>query len=218
MRVAILTANLGNFDTPVDPVPQAWNRSDIAFHRFTDENFPPIAGLTPRMQYRIPKLFGWEMFPGYDAYIWLDGTFSFTREDCVKWFVQQLWDADGAFFKHPQRTTVSEEVEYIDVKLKEGNKYMVPRYENGLHNEMMELLNKDRLFQDNNLYTSTAFIYRNTPQVQDMMRRWWYFQSRYYTCDQVALPYAIYKARIKVNKIDENQYRIPYLTEVSKHK
>ena len=69
MKVAILTANLGNFDTQVDPVTQDLPNGveKIAFHRYTDNNFPPITGLTPRLQYRIPKLFGWQMFPGYNA-------------------------------------------------------------------------------------------------------------------------------------------------------
>lgn len=220
MKVAILTANLGDFDIPHDPSPQFFPKGieKVKFHRFTYDDFPPIAGLSPRFQYRIPKLFGWEMYPGFDIYIWLDGVFSIQKDDSLKWFKQQLGDADAAFFKHPQRRTIFEEVDYIDRKLKQGNDYIVSRYDNGLHQEQMAEIRKDRLFNDNHLYTSTAFIYRNTVQVQDMMRRWWYMQSRYFTCDQVSLPYAIFKSKIKVNTIEENQYRIPYLTEVSKHK
>src|ERR1035437_88783 len=99
MRIAILSANLGGFDTtPQEPVKQ-----DLAvtFHRFTDKDFPPIIGLSSRFQYRIPKMFGWQMFPGYDIYIWLDSSMSLQRSDSVQWLLDQLGNADMAFFKHP---------------------------------------------------------------------------------------------------------------------
>ena len=122
MKVAILSANLGNFDTPIDPVKQDLPEGvEIAFHRFTDEDFPPITGLTPRFQYRIPKMFGWQMFPGYDIYIWLDASMSLQRSDSVKWLLDQLGEADVAFFKHPWRKTIKEEVNHIEEYLKKGN-------------------------------------------------------------------------------------------------
>lgn len=220
-KIAILSANLGEFDkTAKDPVKQDLpeNVSEITFHRFTDEDFPPITGLTPRMQYRLPKLFGWEMFPGYDAYIWLDSSMSLQRPDCVKWFFEQIQEADAAFFRHPQRGKISEESDHIEEKLKINHWYITPRYKNGLHKEMVEKANKDITFHDNDLYASTAFIYWNTPRVHDMMQDWWYYQSRYFTCDQVALPYAIHRSKIKVNKIMDNLFKIGYLSLVSHHK
>lgn len=211
-KVCILTANLGNFDTPVDPVAQT---HPSIFYRFTDENFPPITGLTPRLQYRLPKLFGWEMFPGYDYYIWLDGTFGFTRPDCVVWFLEQLGDADIALFKHPWRKTIKEEVDHIEEHLQLGKPYITARYKNGLHKEFLAKIQEDD-FPDKLLYTSTAFIYRNNEVVQHAMRAWWFCQSRYFTCDQVHLPYVVQDLKVKM--IDENQYKIPYLSLVSEHK
>jgi hypothetical protein len=219
MRIAILTANLGNFDTPIDPVEQFFlDGMELAFHRFTDVDFPPITGLTPRLQYRIPKLFGWEMFPGYDVYIWLDGSCSFERGDCVKWFLEQLGDADMALFKHPVRRNMRQEAEHIEKKLQQGNPYLTPRYKNGLHKEQLAECMADPAFKDKVLYASTAFIYRNNPKVQEAMKSWWYHQSRYFTCDQIALPYVVWKHNLKINLINENQYNIGYLSLVSKHK
>lgn len=217
MKLAILTANLGNFDKYVDPVVQNSNYI-TTFHRYTDNNFPPITGLTPRLQYRIPKLFGWEMLSGYDIYIWLDGSMSFTREDCVEWFVKQLDDADMAFFTHPQRNSIREEVEYIEKKIKQGNRYIISRYNNGLHKEQLSLALNTKGFIDNNLYASTAFIYRNNDRARETLKNWWYLQSRYYTCDQVNLPLAIYQAQSKVSKIMVNLFKSDYLTLVSHHK
>lgn len=219
MKIAILSANLNNFDVPMAPVDQVV-ASGIAvdYHCFTDADFPPIAGLTPRLQYRIPKLFGWEMYPGYDIYIWLDASCTFERNDCVKWFLEQLGDADMALFKHPVRRNIRQEVAHIEEKLQQNHKYMMPRYKNGLHKEQLEYVMADPEFKDEVLYTSTAFIYRNTKQVAEMMWTWWAMQSRYFSCDQLAQAYAVQKHKLNINLIKENQYKIGYLSLVSKHK
>lgn len=219
MKIAILSANLGNFDKPVDPVKQDVPEGiEVAFHRFTDEDFPPITGLTPRMQYRIPKLFGWQMFPDYDVYIWLDSSCSLQRPDCVMWYLEKLGDADAAFFRHPQRGTIQAEVEHIEEKLKINHWYITPRYKNGLHRQQLNECLLDGEFVDENLYASTAFVYKNNEMGRLLMKIWWFYQSRYFTCDQVALPYAIFKSGAKVNKIMDNLFKIGYLSLVSHHK
>lgn len=217
MKIAILTANLGNFDTPVDPIMQITNH-DISFHRFTDENFPPITGLTPRLQYRIPKLFGYEMIPGFDAYIWLDGSMSFTNTGSVNWFVEKLGESDAAFFTHPWRKTIKEEVDHIEEKLQEGNEYITIRYKNGLHKEQYALISNENDYIDDKLYTSTCFIYRNTERVHEFLETWWFYQSRFFTCDQVALPFAMHITNLDVAPIQEHQFKNPYVTLVSHHK
>lgn len=220
MKIAILSANLGEFDkTAKPPVRQIMPKGvdEIVFHCFTDKDFPPITGLTPRLQYRIPKLFGWEMYPGYDVYIWLDSSMSLQRDDCVLWLLHQLGDADLAFFRHPWRGTVKQEVDHIETKLQENNRYIVPRYKNGLHKEMFALMEHDKTFKDEHLFASTAFIYRNNVAARDTLRTWWYFQSRYFTVDQIALPYAIHVIKPKVMKIPDNLFKIGYLSLVSHH-
>jgi hypothetical protein len=220
MKIAILTANLGNFDMPVDPIPQDLPNEvqAVDFRRFTDENFPPVTGLTPRFQYRIPKLFGWQMFPGYDYYIWLDGSVSLQDKTSLKWFLDHCKEHDMAVFRHPWRKTIKEEADFITEKLETGNKYITSRYKNGFHNEQLKLCLADPNFRDTNLDTSTAFIYRNSDKVHEFMDMWWYFQSRYFTCDQIVLPYVIFKNKLNIKVIEEDQYNIPYLTLVSKHK
>lgn len=218
MKVAVLSANLGNFDTPVDPVKQT---VDISFHRFTDEDFPPVKGLTPRMQYRIPKMFGWQMFPDHDVYIWLDGTFTLSRKDSAQWFLDQLGDNDFAFFKHPYRENMKEETDHIENYLarkegtKRGQQYLIDRYENGLHKEQYADCMQDKTYIDDKLYTSTAFVYRDSEHVRDVLRLWWLHTSRYFTVDQIALPYVTKDSAVAV--IDENQYKCKYLKIASHH-
>lgn len=216
MKTAVLTCILGGFDTPVDPPEQS---KEFDFHRFTDEDFPAIAGLTPRLQYRIPKTHGFEMFPGYDRYLWLDGALTLARKDSLEWFEEMLGDQDIAFFKHPWRKTMREETDHIEEYLNKKDKYITPRYENGLHKEQLaKCFAESPTYEDNALYTSTAFFYKNTPKVQAMLKDWWYEGSRHFTVDQIVLPYLCFKHKLNVAVINENQYDCQYLKEASKHK
>lgn len=220
MNIAVLTANLGSFDNTVMSEIQGLidGVETIHFYEFNDSNFPPVAGLSPRLQYRIPKLFGWEMFPDYDIYVWLDGSMNLSRPDSVKWLLDQLGAADCAFFKHPWRNTIEEEVDHIEEYLEKKNEYIVSRYENGFHQEMYKETLKHPEFKDESLFASNVFIYRNNPITRQMLREWWFWQSRYYTCDQVCLPFVLAGSGCVYKKIEEDVFKCPYVGLVSKHK
>ena len=219
MKVGILTANLGGFDENFEPVEQnVPNGIEVVFHKWTDINFPPITGLTPRFQYRIPKLFGWQMFPDCDFYLWLDGSMSLQHPNCLKWFIGQIEGNDMVLFRHPERSTIKSEVDFIEKKIKEGNKYLLSRYENGLGEECYGEIIKDGEFVDDQLFASTVFVYRNTRKVQKALKDWWFWQSRFWSCDQIPLPYVLWKNKIKIKTINENVFDFKYLTLASKHK
>jgi len=225
MRIGILTANLGKFDEDFDMVKQNLPKdTEVIFHRWTDSNFPPITGLTPRFQYRIPKLFGWQMFlkqelfEEIDIFVWLDGSMSFQHPDSIKWLLEQFtYGYDMLFFEHPWRKTIKEEVEHIEEKLQENSKYLTSRYKNGLHKECYAEIMKDEEFADNRLFASTMFAYANTLKVREALKDWWWWQSRFYSCDQIPLPYVLWKNKIKVKTIKENVFEYKYLTLSSKH-
>lgn len=194
MTAAVLSANLGNFDTPHQPITQLG--INYLQHTFTDEDFPPITGLTPRFQYRIPKIFGWQIFPGRQYYLWMDAAFTLATPDSLKWFVDRIGNNDFAFFAHPNRNTIREEVDHIEEQLNKkgktkGSRYLLDRYENGLHKEQYTDICLDKDYVDDALYHSGVFIYKDSEHTRDVMRLWWMHQSRYWTCDQVALPYIL---------------------------
>jgi hypothetical protein len=210
-----MTANLGKFDSEVLNIKQD---IEYTFHRWTDDNFPPISGLTPRLQYRIPKMFGWQMLPGYDYYLWLDGSMTLQDPSSLSWFIEKCKDHDMVLFKHPWRDTIKQETDFIEKKLKEGNNYITSRYKNGLHKEQYADCMLDPDFHDTRLYASTVFMYQDNPQVREMMRLWWIHTSRYFTVDQIALPYAIAKTNLNVNMIEEDIFHHVKVSVTSKHK
>lgn len=217
MKLAILSANLNSFDSVVPPVDQELPEGieQVDYHCFTDEDFPPITGLTPRFQYRIPKLFGWQMSEGYDYYLWLDGSMTLEKEDAVRWFIDQLGEADILAYKHPTRNSIKEESDHIEDHLREEKPYITARYKNGLHKEQLADIQLDTEYQDDHLYASTAFLYRDSEEVRDALRLIWLHQSRYYTCDQLAFTYGLRNLAVKV--IDQNVFRASHLKHGSKH-
>ncbi len=213
-KVAVITANLGGFDPIFEYAKQS---VDYDFFRFTDDNFPPrVCAMTPRLQARLIKCFAWQIEPGYDHYIWVDGSCSLLHKDSVKWFIEQLGNADAAFFKHPDRNTIQEEADFLKKCIARQSKYILSRYKGEWIDEQMEEIMGDRSFRDIALYASTAFIYSNVQCVRDMLKEWWYHITRYHIIDQLALPYVIYHSACMVNTINEKYGEIPYLTPTRK--
>jgi len=216
-KIAVISANTGNFDKPVPYVPQS---VPYHFYLFDDHNFPVrTRSMIPRLQARIPKCFGWQMVPGYDYYLWVDSSCALLDPDSIKWFVEQLGDRDFAFFKHPHRNTIGEEAAYLKKRLAMPDTYITSRYAGELIDEQMAEINDPEL----PLYASTAFIYRNTYGVQKALKEWWYHISRYHIIDQLGLPYALKQSNFKegsdlygFNVIQENFMKIKYLSCVRK--
>lgn len=216
MKIAVITANLGNFETPVEYVEQSM---PYTFFNFTDNNFPPrTCSMTPRLQARIVKMFGWQMVPNYDYYIWVDSSSALLHKDCVKWYIYNC--ADIAVFLHPQRNTIRQEADYIQHRLSRRCEYLTPRYKNELITEQMEVIEGDKEYIDDCLFCSTAFVYKNTKAVQDLLKEWWYHTSRFHSVDQLSLPYVIKKSGCKYNilpaKRGHSRITSPYLTLVRK--
>lgn len=205
--IAVVSANFGNFDKPIDNVKQNLPKGfRLTEHRFTDEDFPlRLNSMTPRLQARIPKMFSWQMLPDFDYYIWVDSSCHLSSPEAVKWFLDRLGTDDIAVFKHPHRNTVQEEADYLKKRLAISCPYITPRYANELIDEQLREVEPNQ-----GLFASTAFIYRNTTEVQKALKEWWYHTSRFHSIDQLSLPFVVKDLKVKV--IQDNYLKSPYLT------
>lgn len=211
MKIAILSVNLGG----IDRNPKHCEQSiPVDYYHFDDSNFPlRNCAMTPRMQARIPKVFGWQMVPGYDIYIWCDTTFMIHHPNAAKWMLDNLGDADAACFKHPDRKSLQQECDFLKHKLAEEHPYIVPRYGNELADEFLAEIGEDKNYEDNRLFANAIFIYRNNEKNRAMSKDWWYYISRYHINDQLGMPYAFYKNLCKVNVIDMHYMKTDYFTK-----
>jgi hypothetical protein len=205
MRIAVVQTGKSN----LDPVDHTWTPQNIDhdYIVYDDETFPPrINAMTPRLQARLAKMSSWQMSPGYDYYIWIDRSCVFSDPDAIQWFLDQLGDADMAFFKHPDRTTVKEEADYVQERLDKNCPYITPRYGNERMKEQMEVVDPE-----GQLYATTAFIYKNDTPARDMLTIWWLHNSMYTTEDQLSCAHAIEASGAKVNMIDERYDKNKYI-------
>ena len=216
-KIAVLSASLGEFD-------QTWGHEDqdlpADYFHFTDENFPPrFNSMTPRLQAKIPKMFGWQLKPGYDAYMWIDGNLRLARSLSLQYFYENLENYDIVVLKHPSRDTVFWEYRYNHRGLHNNapSNYLRERYTNELLDEQIEVIMTDDTYYDDMLVNGGIFMYKNSPMVQKMLKEWWYYVSRYLIMDQLAWAYVLKKSGLKVNVLTDVYDDCPWL-EVKRHK
>lgn len=208
-KIAVITASLGGFDKTEPPVPQS---IDYDYFLFTDKNFPPrFNAMTPRLQAKIPKFFGWQMVPGYDYYLWLDGNLVFKSPDSLKYFFDNCKGYDIVVLKHPRRNNVKWEGRYVERGVEQQSNYIIGRYENELLEEQMAEIKADPDFVDDLLVNGGVFMYRNTKKVQKMLKEWWYHVSRYLIMDQCSFAYVLKKSGLRVNVRPDKYDDCPYL-------
>lgn len=203
-KILVLSANLGKFERPVPHTKQSIPH-DVRV--LTDMDFPPRKNsMTPRLQARIPKMMAWQMFPGYDYYIWVDSSCRLARKDSIEWFLKKLGNEDLAVFKHPHRNTVKEEADYIKHRLDIKCPYITPRYEGERLDDQMAVVNPN-----GELYATTAFIYKNDTPAQDLLTIWWLHTSLYHSIDQLSLHTAIVNSGASHAVIPDNYLKCKYL-------
>lgn len=196
-KICVVSANLGGFDKEKNHVEQSIEHDKIVF---TDTNFPPrLRAMTPRLQAKIPKCFAWQLAPGYDYYLWMDSNISLAHKDSLKYFYDNCKDYDIVVLKHPKRNTVKWEGRYMERAMNEQSKYMVTRYENELLKEQMDVIKSDKEFVDDLLVIGGIFMYKNKPEVQNMLKEWWYHISRYLIMDQCSFSYLLKKSNLNIN-------------------
>jgi hypothetical protein len=211
--IYLIQANLGGMERRVEHAQQELPPDvRLTQYYFTDENFlPRQAALTPRMQAKIPKLFGWQMVePRADVYIWLDASFQM-QPGAVAWLYSELGSADLAIFKHPSRTSIALEADHLRKRLA-GHvmraQYIRERYAD---ERLEEMLDEFEDYVDDKLFACGCFIYRPSFGVQDLMKNWWHYISRYHINDQLSFPFVLSTSGVAVHTIDAHIYKCPHL-------
>lgn len=220
MRVAVISANLGGYDPQIPWVHQVVPAGvSVDVHRLTDENFSGREkAMLPALKCGIPKWFGWELFPHYDLYLWMDASRGLLRPDTVAWFLAQAGNADLLLFKHPERATVREEYAFMKARMaRTGETYLTSRYAGEWLDEEFAASRPDAP-----LFASTAFVYQPTLAVRAIFKEVWYRKTRYCLHDQLALAHAVADSRIshdfRLKVIPDSVYDCPHLPFTRKMK
>lgn len=212
MKVAVISANLGGYDA-VAPWPTSVVSADVTVdvHRLDDRSFPGRdLAMTSRLKCGIPKWFGWELFPGYDLYLWVDASRAITPET-VQWFLDRIGTADLLAFLHPERQTIEAEYAFVKARLaRAGETYLTSRYEGEWLDAQYAAVCRP-WYVDNRLYATTAFLYRPTLAVRRAFQDVFLHKARYLLHDQLSFPFLLREHKVHVRELTENVYTVPVL-------
>jgi hypothetical protein len=208
MRILVTSARIGNICNKSIPTQQG---HDVTFICLDSTNFAPRSkSMTARMVSKIPKMLAWDLYPGYDMYIWMDSNFNFTTNKFADWFVKRIGDKQALFFKHPHgRTTIKSEADFLINQQAKGDRYLIDRcFGEDIQNQIDTYL-KDPNFVDNKLMACGIFAYKASVVENrqcNLMKEWYYNVCRWNIRDQVSLPYALSKFDISYELINDNIY------------
>jgi hypothetical protein len=181
MKVLILSANIGNFDTAKQHVKQ-----DIECDLLCVTENDGAYELTDRAYGKAVKMgvtgLNYETY--YDIIIWIDGNVTITNPSFAKRMVSLLERNDIAISHHPYRKTTGEEYDYILSEIEKGNKYLTERYDPKKLKAEREIIGDDYP-----LYWCGCFAYWNNQFFHAFGKDWFEHEMQFAMFDQCSFSY-----------------------------
>ncbi len=169
MKIAIVSAVFGGIDYKKS-IPE----QSIKFDRyyFNEHNSPfPLSSLNNRMKAKYFKTQLHKVVPGYDIYIWIDGSVQVDSPKFVETVIKQLGENDFAFRKHTFRNCIYQEADFIEASIVGGDQYLVDRYADSAIREEVEQYRQKGFPKNAGLYEGGVFAVRAT--ACDLFDNWW---------------------------------------------
>ena len=215
IKVLVTTASFGG-KLHSKWIDQTSDRYEIVFNRIDDDvESPRIKAMSPRLRGKIPKMIVWEDHPGYDYYIWMDSSFSLLKTDAIEKMVDYCIGWDACFFKHPSRTSVKQELDFVVGSMKHNDQYLLERYSGEKMTEQVGSYMKDSTWQDNLLLACGIFIYSKSiieNKEYNLMKEWFYQNCLWSVQDQLSLPYLLHKFKTSFRFFEGSVYSNYYIS------
>ena len=211
MKIALLTANIGNIDEIRAPVKQ---RKKYDFFYFTENTLPfPLPNLDNRMKGKYFKTQA-HKFLDHDIFIWIDGSRQVKDGTFIDWVIESLTDdIDIMIALHSERKNVYEEIEYVQAMIKNGSQYLLNRYANQPFDAEYNFYRKEGLPASWPLFQCSFFARWNSAQMNDIFDQWWDMILRYTNFDQTQFSYVMWKNEPSIKVVETEVY-----LDIFKHK
>jgi hypothetical protein len=209
MNVLVTTASFGS------PLRSIWtnqlsDRYNIVVNRIDDSTETRREkSMMPRLCGKIPKMVVWETHPNYDYYIWIDASFSLLQNNSIEKMVDYCIGWDACFFKHSARNFVKQELDFVKELMKDGNQYLIDRYEGEKMTEQFNSYLDDSTWIDDRLFECGTFIYSKSVvenKEYNLMKEWFYHNCIWSIQDQLSLPYLLHKFKTNYRIFEGNVY------------
>lgn len=156
--------------------------------------------LHPRTKGKIPKMMEWYEHPDYDYYLWVDSKFTLLDgfiENMLEY--ENSSDADLFFFNHPERSSTKSEMDFMADKMRNGDSYLISRYDGEIMEEQVNKYLADKSFIDDKLFYCGLFMYSKNlvKNIEyNIMTDWLLHCILYHTQDQLWFPYLLHKHKV----------------------
>jgi hypothetical protein len=209
MNVLVTTASFGSALRSIW-VEQLSDRYNIVINRIDDSTETRREkSMMPRLCGKIPKMVVWETHPNYDYYIWIDASFSLLQNNSIEKIVDYCIGWDACFFKHPARTSVKQELDFVVGSMKNSDQYLIERYSGEKMIEQVDFYMKDSTWKDNILLACGIFIYSKSVvenKEYNLMKEWFYHNCIWSVQDQLSLPYLLHKFKTNYRLFENSVY------------
>ena len=214
MRVLVTSASFGSSLNSrwIEQVPS--DGLEITINRISEPtDVSRRNAMHPRLRGKVPKMLAWEQHHDYDYYVWLDSSFSIESPRAIEWIVNQCNGFDACFFKHSQRTSIRDELSFMEGLMASGNSYLKQRYDGEPMREQVEHYCSDDSYTDDRLFECGLFVYSKSlvkNRKINLMKEWFYQNCIWSVQDQLSLPYLISKFRVKYKTFDTTIFKNQY--------
>ncbi len=197
MRIAVISANIGGFDTE-----KSIPKQTVNFDRYyyTDKNLPvPMHTQDARMKAKLMKIVPHYFLPNYDVYIWVDGNVQVKSERFIETILQALEGKDISISNHPFRSDIYHEAAFICDEIKKGNKYLSTRYSiDSVKREMGYITDQIAGNEFKGLYWCGCFSRVNHPRINEYFEQWFMDNILYSNFDQLSFVKMVNVCKLKV--------------------
>jgi hypothetical protein len=214
MKIKLISANFNDSRHLVINNLEELKRFNVDVEIYSDLNTPSRElSLHPRLKGKIPKMLEWQVSPHYDYYIWVDSKFTI-NDGFIEAMIEGIGQFDIAVFKHPYRSTIKAELDFMNVLMKQGDNYLKSRYVGENMNKQVETYLNDKSFVDNRLFAAGCFIYSKRLVINthfNILKEWFFHNTIWSIQDQLSLPYLLQKYKIKYTTFDFNLLNSPLM-------
>jgi len=215
-KIRLITASFGSDHKPLKVKETLRHPDYIIAEIFYDDNNTPsrVHSLNPRTKGKIPKMMDWYDHPDFDYYLWIDSKFTL-----LDGFLESILGAiDGStdlfFFNHPERSSTIDEMNFMADKMRNGDSYLLSRYEGEIMEQQVNKYLGDPNFVDDKLFYCGLFMYsKRLVQNRDFnfMVDWFLHCILYHTQDQLWFPYLLYKHKVNYKVYQDHMLQTNYM-------
>jgi hypothetical protein len=153
------------------------------------------------MKARYFKVQAHKIFPGYDAFIWMDGNIQIKNSTFVAEMMAALQEASIAIARHPSRDCIYDEAKFVTDGIRNGSNYLSARYDPvSISWQVAEYSNAGHPAHFG-LWWCGLFARRVNERVNRFFDRWWNECLCWSNNDQISFAYLAERLNLEINSI-----------------